>query len=272
MSHRWIAGFVLASLLSAAVIFAQQPTGGGPAGGRQADTVGPSSTPNANFKTFRDQSSYAIGIDIARGLQQQGMDVDPALVARGIADALGGGKLLLTDKELQATMLQVQKDAVTKAQQNFVKLADKNKKEGAAFLAQNKNRDGVKTTASGLQYKVLKQGNGATPRKTDIVTVNYRGTFLDGTEFDSSYARNEPAKFPCDRVIGGWVEALQLMHVGDKWQIFVPSNLAYGEAGMGNDIPPNAALVFEIELLDAKAAASTRPAAGQGANSLPRPE
>jgi FKBP-type peptidyl-prolyl cis-trans isomerase FklB len=272
MSHRWIPGFVLASLLSAAVIFAQQPTGGGPAGGRQAETVAPSSTPNANFKTFKDQSSYAIGVDIARGLQQQGMDVDSAVVARGIADALGGGKLLLTDKELQATMLQVQKDAVTKAQQNFVKLADKHKREGAAFLAQNKNRDGVKSTASGLQYKVLKQGNGTTPRKTDVVTVNYRGTFLDGTEFDSSYARNEPAKFPCDRVIAGWVEALQLMHVGDKWQIFVPSNLAYGEAGMGNDIPPNATLVFEIELLDTKAAASARPAAGQGPDSLPRPQ
>ncbi|HEY2148102.1 MAG TPA: FKBP-type peptidyl-prolyl cis-trans isomerase [Pirellulales bacterium] len=266
MSDRWIAGFVLASLLAAGVVFAQQPAGGG-----AGEAVAPVTTPNANFKTLKGQSSYAIGVDIARGLQQQGMDVDPALVSRGIADTLAGGKLLLTDKELQATMLQVQKDAVTRAQQNFVKLADKNKKEGAAFLAQNKNREGVKTTASGLQYKVLKQGNGATPRATDVVTVNYRGTFLDGTEFDSSYARNEPAKFPCNRVIAGWVEALQLMHVGDKWQIFVPSNLAYAEAGMGNDIPPNATLVFEIELLDTKPAASAKPA-GQGADSLPRPQ
>ena len=153
MSHRWIAGFGLASLLAAGVVFAQQPAGGG-----AGEAVAPVTTPNANFKTLKGQSSYAIGVDIARGLQQQGMDVDPALVSRGIADTLAGGKLLLTDKELQATMLQVQKDAVTRAQQNFVKLADKNKKEGAAFLAQNKNREGVKTTASGLQYKVLKTG------------------------------------------------------------------------------------------------------------------
>lgn len=270
MSHRWIAASVFASLLTVAVVFAQQPGGAAPGGAAPAEGVAPSNTPNANFKTFRDQSSYAIGIDIARGLQQQGMDVDPNLVSRGIADALAGGKLLLTDKELQATMLQVQKDAITKAQQNFVKLAEKNKKEGAAFLAQNKNRDGVNTTKSGLQYKVLKQGNGATPRATDIVTVNYRGTFIDGTEFDSSYARKEPAKFPCNRVIAGWVEALQMMRVGDKWQIFVPSNLAYGEAGMGNDIPPNATLVFEIELLDTKPAASAK-STGQGADSLPRP-
>jgi FKBP-type peptidyl-prolyl cis-trans isomerase FklB len=265
MSHRWIAAFALGSLLSVGVVLAQQPAGGG-----AGEAVAPSTTPNANFKTFKDQSSYAIGIDIARSLQQQGTDVDPNLVARGIADGLAGGKLLVTEKELQATMLQVQKDAVTRAQQNFVKLAEKNKKDGAAFLAQNKSRDGVKTTPSGLQYKILKQGNGATPRPTDIVTVHYRGTFLDGNEFDSSYRRNEPAKFPCNRVIKGWVEALQMMRVGDKWQIFVPSNLAYGEEGMGNDIPPNATLAFEIELLDTKPAASAKPA-GQGADTLPRP-
>ena len=261
MRLRWIMTFVvLGSIVTVGAILAQQPSKGGPAEG-----VAPNAAINGNFKTFKEQSSYAIGVDIGRGLKMQGADIDSGLLAKGLADGMGGGKSLLTDKELSETLGQFQREAAAHAQEMMTKLADKNKKEGAAFLAENKKKEGVKTTASGLQYKVLKEGKGATPRPTDMVTTHYRGTFLDGTEFDSSYRRNEPAKFPVKGVIKGWTEALQMMKVGDKWQLFIPSELAYGERGMGEDIPPNATLVFEIELLDAKP-----PAAGGG--NLPAPK
>jgi FKBP-type peptidyl-prolyl cis-trans isomerase FklB len=253
MQVRWITALVLASFVADGILLAQQPPKGAPAEG-----VAPNGATNGNFKTFKEQSSYAIGIDIGRGMKSQGLEVDSAMLAKGLADGLGGGKSLLSDKELQATLIQLKRDAAAN-------LADKNKKEGAAFLAENKKKEGVKTTASGLQYKALRDGKGATPRATDIVTTHYRGTFLDGTEFDSSYRRNEPTKFPCNRVIKGWTEALQMMKVGDKWQLFIPSELAYGEQGMGEDIPPNATLVFELELLDTKAA----PAGGA---TLPPPK
>lgn len=261
MRLRWIMTFVVfGSIVTVGALLAQQPSKSGPAEG-----VAPNAAINGNFKTFKEQSSYAIGIDIGRGMKSQGVDVDSAMLAKGIADALGGGKPLLSDKELAATLGQFQREAAAHAQEMMTKVADKNKKEGAAFLAENKKKEGVKTTNSGLQYKVLKEGKGATPRLTDIVTTHYRGTFLDGTEFDSSYRRNEPATFPVKGVIKGWTEALQLMKVGDKWQLFVPSELAYGERGMGEDIPPNATLVFEIELLDTKP-----PATGGG--TLPAPK
>lgn len=257
-----LTAFVLASFVAAGRVSAQQPAKGAP-----GEAVAPAPAPlNPSFKSFKEQSSYAIGMDIARGLKRENLDIDQAAVMKGIADTLGGGKALLTDKELQATMIQFQKEAVARAQEMFAKVAEKNKKEGAAFLVENKKKEGVKTTPSGLQYKILKQGAGATPKATDIVTTNYRGTFLDGTEFDSSYRRNEPAKFPVNRVIPGWTEALKMMRVGDKWQLFVPSDLAYKETGAGDDIPPNATLIFEIELLDTKPA----PAPAKG-DSLPGP-
>ena len=246
--------------MAVGALLAQQPPKGGPAEG-----VAPNAAVNGNFKTFKEQSSYAVGIDIGRGMKSQGVDLDSAMLAKGLADALAGGKPLLSDKELAATLGQFQREAAAHAQEMMTKQADKNKKEGAAFLTENKKKEGVKTTASGLQYKVLKEGKGATPRPTDIVTTHYRGTFLDGTEFDSSYRRNEPAKFPCNRVIKGWTEALQMMKVGDKWQLFIPSELAYGVQGMGEDIPPNATLVFEIELLDTKPPAT-------GSSTLPAPK
>src|SRR5881394_629143 len=147
--------------------------------------------------------------------------------------------------------------------------AEKNKAEGEKFLEENKKKDGVKTTASGLQYKVLKEGSGPSPKETDTVVTNYRGTLIDGTEFDSSYKRNEPATFPVNRVIKGWTEALQLMKPGGKYKLFIPSNLAYGPGGAGGDIGPNATLIFEVELLSSKPAeaATTSPAAASASAS-----
>jgi FKBP-type peptidyl-prolyl cis-trans isomerase FklB len=161
----------------------------------------------------------------------------------------------MTEKECQAAMVELQ-------QIQMSKIANKNKREGATFLADNAKKEGVKTLPSGLQYKVIREGKGATPRSADAVTTHYRGTFLDGAEFDSSYRRNEPATFPVKGVIKGWTEALQLMKVGDKWQLYVPSDLAYGPQGR-DEIPPNATLIFDIELLDVK------PAAADG--TLPKP-
>jgi FKBP-type peptidyl-prolyl cis-trans isomerase FklB len=253
MQLRWISGFALASLMIGAVTRAQQSPKGGP-----ADSAAPSgAAESAAPKTIKERSSYAIGIDIGRGLKAQGMEIDANSLAKGLTDALAGSKPLLSDKELAAAMADLQKTATAHAQEMITKLAERNKKDGDAFLADNKKKEGVKSLPSGLQYKVVKEGKGATPRKTDVVTTHYRGTFLDGTEFDSSYRRNEPAKFPVNRVIKGWTEALQLMKVGDKWQLFIPSALAYGEQGMGQDIPPNATLIFDIELLDVKPAAAT---------------
>ena len=222
----------------------------GPSAARRAP-AGAAQPTNPAFKTFKEQSSYAVGLDIGKGLKEQAMDVDPTMLARGLTDALAGNKSLLSDREIAVTMQELKKELA-------VRIAEHNKAEGAAFLAANKKKAGVKTLPSGLQYKVLKQGTGATPKATDIVTTHYRGTLLDGTEFDSSYRRNQPAEFPVDRVIKGWTEALQLMKVGDKWQIYVPSDLAYGPRGAGEDIPPNATLIFDIELLGVKPAPARR--------------
>ncbi|MBI4838452.1 MAG: FKBP-type peptidyl-prolyl cis-trans isomerase, partial [Nitrospirae bacterium] len=171
------------------------------------------------------------------------------ILAKGVGDALIGGKFLLTDDELRETLTALQKDLSAKQQERMQGLLDKNKKEGAAFLEGNKKKEGVKTTASGLQYNVIKEGTGKTPKASDTVKVNYSGKLIDGTEFDSSYKRGEPATFQVGGVIAGWTEALQLMKEGAKWQLVIPSNLAYGETGAGNVIEPNSVLIFEVELL-----------------------
>jgi len=252
MHCRWQIGLLSGALLVAPLagfVHAQQ------APGPKVEDLIPAPAapaPAGAFKSLKERSSYAIGIDIGRGLKGQGVDIDPQIVARGIGDALAGGKLMMSDKELHETLAELQKIVAAQQVDLTARASQKNKKEGEAFLAENKKKDGVQTLASGLQYKVLKTGTGATPTKTDVVTTHYRGTLLDGTEFDSSYARGEPAKFPVGGVIKGWTEALQLMKVGDKWRLFVPSDLAYGERGAGEDIPPNAVLIFDIELLDVK--------------------
>lgn len=200
------------------------------------------------LKNEKDKVSYSIGTQIGNNFKNQSMDVDVDLLAKGIKDALSGGKLLMTEKEIKETITALQKDMMAKQAERMKVAAEKNRKEGEAFLADNKKKEGVKTTPSGLQYKVVKDGNGPTPRMADTVTVNYRGTLINGTEFDSSYKREEPATFPVNSVIPGWTEALQMMKVGSKWQLFVPANLAYGEQGAGPQIGPNSTLIFEVEL------------------------
>jgi FKBP-type peptidyl-prolyl cis-trans isomerase FklB len=197
------------------------------------------------LKNQKDKVSYIIGMDIGNNLKKQLIDVDLNILAKGLKDALTGAKSLLTEKEIQETMTAFQKEMMAKKEE----VAKQNKKDGEAFLAENKKKEGVKTLPSGLQYKVVKAGTGKKPKSTDTVTVHYRGTLINGTEFDSSYKRGQTVNFPVSGVIPGWIEALQLMEEGAKWQLFVPSNLAYGEKGAGNVIGPNATLIFEVELV-----------------------
>jgi FKBP-type peptidyl-prolyl cis-trans isomerase len=212
-------------------------------------TTRPKSQAPLALKTEKDKASYAIGANIGRSLHRDGADVDPAIMARGLKDGFTGSKMLLSDQEAQAAMTTLQSDLRRKHDLRMQALGDANRKEGEAFLAANKTKEGVVTLPSGLQYKVLKEGSGPKPSVNDSVICNYRGTLLNNTEFDSSYKRGQPATFPVGHVIKGWTEALQLMPVGSKWQLFIPADLAYGERGTGPDIGPNATLVFEVELL-----------------------
>src|SRR3989338_6983433 len=200
------------------------------------------------LKNEKDKVSYSIGLNIGGNFKSQSVDINTDVLLKGIKDALSGSKPLMTEKEIQETMTAFQKEMTAKHGEQTKVLAETNKKEGEAFLAANKGKEGVKTTSSGLQYKIIKDGNGQTPKATDTVTVNYSGTLIDGTEFDSSYKRGEPASFPLNGVIPGWTEALQMMKVGSKWQLFLPPALAYGERGAGRK-GPNATLIFEVELI-----------------------
>jgi FKBP-type peptidyl-prolyl cis-trans isomerase len=201
------------------------------------------------LKTQKDKASYALGMNFGTGLRKQSIDIDPAILARGLRDSFSNGKTLLTEDEAKAVLTQLQTDVRKKQQEVAQQLGEANKKQGLEFLEANKTKDGVITLPSGLQYKVLQEGTGPKPAPTDTVVCNYRGTLLDSTEFDSSYKRGQPATFPVTGVIKGWTEALQLMPVGSKWQLFIPSALAYGERGAGGQIGPNATLIFEVELL-----------------------
>jgi FKBP-type peptidyl-prolyl cis-trans isomerase FklB len=205
---------------------------------------------DAVLKTQKDKVSYSIGMDIGTTLKKQELDVDPAILARGIRDSMSGQKPLMTDQEMRDTIAAFQKEMMAKQQEQTKQMGEKNKKQGEAFLAENKKKEGVKTLPSGLQYKVITAGKGKKPKATDTVTTHYRGTLIDGTEFDSSVSRGKPASFLVTQVIPGWTEALQLMEEGAKWQLFIPSNLAYGERGTpGGPIGPNATLIFDIELI-----------------------
>ena len=210
------------------------------------------------LKTQKDKASYAIGLSMGGSLQKNGIEVNTDVLFAGIKDALSGSKPLMTEEEMKDTMTVLQKDAQARQQEQAKALADKNKKEGEAFLAANKKKDGVITLKSGLQYKIIKGGSGKTPKATDSVTVNYKGTLIDGSEFDSSYKRGQPATFPVNGVIPGWTEALQLMKEGAKWQLFIPSSLAYGERGAGAVIGPDAVLVFDVELISINKAAGQK--------------
>jgi FKBP-type peptidyl-prolyl cis-trans isomerase FklB len=218
------------------------------------------------LKDQKDKVSYSIGMQIGFNLGRQKVDINPDILAAGIKDAIAGKPQLTTD-QVKEIMSQFEKDMEQKQKE----LGEKNKTEGAKFLEDNKKKPGVKTTASGLQYKVEKEGTGSQPKATDMVTVNYRGTLIDGTEFDSSFKRNQPATFPVSGVIKGWTEALQLMKKGAKYQLFIPANLAYGERAMGPDIAPNSTLIFDVDLVDVKPAPTAAPAAQQGSPKVPTP-
>jgi FKBP-type peptidyl-prolyl cis-trans isomerase FklB len=204
------------------------------------------------LKDLKQKASYAIGAEIAANLKQQEIEVDPKALAAGVADALQG-KMKLTDAELKEVMNSFRTEMTAKMETRQKAAGEKNLKEGEAFLTANAKKEGVKTTASGLQYKVSKSGAGKSPKATDSVKVHYHGTLIDGTVFDSSIERGMPITFPVNGVIAGWTEALQLMKEGDKWTLYIPSKLAYGERGPGGKIGPNSTLIFEVELLSVEA-------------------
>lgn len=241
--------------------------------------------PVTALTTSKQKASYAIGMNWGTGLHRQGIDVDSAALIQGMKDALAGGKTLLTEDEARSALMALQKEMQEKQQAKSAAEGEANKKEGDAFLAANKSKEGVVTLPSGLQYKILTPGSGPKPTATDSVVCNYKGTLINGTEFDSSYKRGEPATFPVTGVIKGWTEALQLMPVGSKWQLFIPSDLAYGPRGTpGGPIGPNATLIFEVELISIKdknpppdkvpapgAATDKTPAGGATASPTPAP-
>jgi FKBP-type peptidyl-prolyl cis-trans isomerase len=218
------------------------------------------------LETEKDKQSYAIGLNVGKSLHRDDIDVDPKIVLQGMQDAMADGKLLLTDDQIKTVMTDLQNQVRQKQEEKRAAQAENNKKDGAAFLAANATKEGVVTLPSGLQYKILTAGTGPKPLATDSVVCNYRGTLLDNTEFDSSYKHGQPMTFPVGGVIKGWTEALQLMPVGSKWQLFVPADLAYGERPQGPG-GPNATLIFEVELLSIQpktpAPASPGPAANQ---------
>jgi FKBP-type peptidyl-prolyl cis-trans isomerase FklB len=229
-------------------------------GAKKTGTASKSAAPLA-LKTQKDKFSYSLGMRMGENLRQslnkQSVPFDPAILVRGVRDSISGGKTLLTDEEAQAAITEMQKEVQGKMQAKMKEEGDANKKTGEDFLAANKSKDGVVALPSGLQYKILKEGNGPKPAASDTVECNYRGTLINGTEFDSSYKRGQPATFPVSGVIKGWTEALQLMPVGSKWQLFIPPDLAYGErGGPGGGIGPDETLIFEVELLSIKKAAN----------------
>lgn len=243
--HRLFSAAVLLTLFAVVPLWAQT----GAARPAQPAQPAPPTTP-------KDQQSYSIGISVGKDLQQtfkgEGLDVNLAMVLRGIADAING-KQVLTDAQIQVALQQLEEIAQAKQTQRGAlteQQAAKNKAEGDAFLAANAKKPGIKTTPSGLQYQVLKMGTGPRPKATNTVRTHYHGTLINGKVFDSSVQRNEPVEFPVSGVIPGWTEALQLMPVGSKWRLFIPSKLAYGERGAGDAIGPNATLIFDVELLN----------------------
>jgi FKBP-type peptidyl-prolyl cis-trans isomerase len=242
-------------LLAAGVVLlgsamAQQPAAKSSAPAAQPQSSSPAtSSSNPALPTDKDKLSYAIGMNVGKGLHRDGVDVDPNVLLRGLKDALGGGPTLLTDEEARATIVQLQNQLRAKMETQQAQAGQTNKKEGDDFLAANKSKPGVIALPSGLQYKILKEGTGPKPAATDSVKCNYRGTLIDGKEFDASDKHGGPATFPVNQVIKGWTEALQLMPVGSKWQLFIPPDMAYGARGVPPDIGPNETLIFEVELL-----------------------
>jgi len=211
------------------------------------------------LKTDKDKLSYALGMNFGENFRKQGVDVDPAVFAKAFAEAFNTGKTAMSDEDMKTVLTAAAQDIRKKQAAVQAEKAEQAQKDGEKFLAENKTKDSVVTLPSGLQYKILKQGTGEKPGPEDTVVCNYKGTLINGTEFDASEKHGGPATFPVKGVIPGWTEALQLMQVGSKWQLFVPANLAYGAQGPP-DIGPNATLIFEVELVSIQKAAA--PAAG----------
>jgi FKBP-type peptidyl-prolyl cis-trans isomerase FklB len=201
------------------------------------------------LKTENDRVNYSVGHQIGGDFKRQGVELNPQALVQGIEEALEGTEPLMTTDEMRTTLVDLKKRIMAAQREKATLTAAQNLKAAEAFLDENAKKEGVTTLPSGLQYIIRHEGNGATPEATDKVTVHYRGTLVDGTEFDSSYSRNKPASFGVNRVIPGWNEALQLMQEGDKWQLFIPPKLGYAERGTGSKIPPNSALIFEVELI-----------------------
>jgi FKBP-type peptidyl-prolyl cis-trans isomerase len=213
------------------------------------------------FKSTKEKASYALGMTIGKQIRQIGAEIDAGIYMKALQEAMSGGKPLMTDEQARETLMALQAEARTKT-------LEKNKKDGETFLAENKKKEGVVTTASGLQYKIETKGTGKIPKSNDTVVCHYRGTLIDGTEFDSSYKRGEPTSFTVTGVIKGWTEALLMMPVGSKWKLVIPSDLAYGERGNRN-IGPNSALQFDIELISIKDPAEAAATPAPGAVSKP---
>ncbi len=213
------------------------------------------------LKTDQDKIAYMIGYQIGTNFKRDGIEIDLALMQAAMKEAMAGTKSQLSPEDSQKLMMDFQKNLQTKAEAKAKAEGEKNVGAGKAFLAENAKKTGVKTTASGLQYKVLKDGTGTAPQATDTVSVNYKGTLLDGTEFDSSYKRNKPATFAVNGVIKGWTEALQMMKPGSKYELWIPSDLAYGERGAGDQIGPNSTLHFEVELVTIEKKEEKKPEA-----------
>ena len=250
-SSRTAASLLSASLLLLGSTSAQQTPGTTPAKPKSTTattTHHTTATKPLVLTTEKDKQSYAIGLNVGQSLHRDGIVVDPRIVVRGLQDAMAGGKVLLTDDQIKTVMTDLKNQVHQQQEAKRQAALETNKKSGAAFLAANATKPGVVTLPSGLQYKILVAGTGPKPTADDRVVCNYRGMLLDNTEFDSSYKRGQPVTFPVTGVIKGWTEALQLMPVGSKWQLFIPADLAYGERGQAT-IEPNATLVFEVELL-----------------------
>ncbi len=203
----------------------------------------------SSLKTEEERLSYSIGLDIGTNFKKQSIEIDEGSFSQGVQDGLNGNKPLMTEQEMRDTLSNLQKKMMARQAAKANELGTVNKKKGDVFLASNAKQKEIIVLPSGLQYKIIKAGSGETPKATDTVSVHYRGTLIDGTEFDSSFKRGQPATFNVGGVIKGWTEALQLMKVGATWQLFIPSELAYGERGAGRDIGPNETLIFEVELL-----------------------
>jgi len=201
------------------------------------------------LKTHKDSVSYAIGLNIGQNFKMQFIDIDPLVLAAAINDVLQEKEGLMSEEQAQQVMMDYQTELMAKQEEERQIQGEKSKTEGEEFLEKNKKKEGVQTTASGLQYKVITMGDGPKPTAEDRVKCHYKGTLISGKQFDSSYDRGEPAVFPVTGVIAGWTEVLQMMPVGSKWEVYIPSELAYGERGAGQDIPGNSTLIFEIELI-----------------------